>query len=112
MCNQHWLGVLEMSSTRHGMIAHLLGALDQNPHALEQYVPERSSRISRKHPHKRGNLVIATAPGSKRSAQSVTDPLPQDSLERAVNVLVGLLRLDTIPQIVFAHGVHSGKDAR
>jgi hypothetical protein len=109
MGDQDRLGVLEVGSTGHRPVPHLLRALNQDPHALQQNVAQRPSSIPGIHPHKRGDLIVSAPTGPQRTPEGFPYPLYKDSLERTVDVLIRFPRVNAVPQVVFPDCLQSGE---
>jgi len=102
--------VLEMGSTRHRPVPDLLGALKENPHALKKNGAKLLGSIPGIHAHKSGDLIVPASAGTQRAPKGFTDPLDKNSLERAVDVLIRLPRVDSVAEVVLPDGVQSGEN--
>ena len=94
--HQDWLSMLKVGPTRHCRVTDVLGALDQNPHALHKDVPQGSRGIPGIHPHERSYLIVAAAPCSEGSPEGLPDMLDQDALKGTMDILIRFPGVHTI----------------
>jgi len=88
--------MLKVGPTRHCRVTDVLGALDQNPHALQKNVPQGARGISGIHPHESSDLIVAAAPCAEGSPEGLPHPLDQDALKGTMDILIRFAGVHTI----------------
>ncbi len=103
MRDQHWLGMLKVCAAGHRVLADFFRALNEDADAFEENAAQRTGSIPRIHPHECGDLIVTAAASPERPSEVLPYPLDEDALECAMNVLVGLARLNPIREVVLSN---------
>ena len=111
MRQQHRLRGLQMSLAGHDrrrVRGRLRGErLDEAEHT----VPHSAHRVAQPHPKQRGHLIVARPSSPQPAAEIGADPVDESTLQRAVDVLVGVDRGETAVGDVAAQAVQPGQQA-
>ncbi len=92
VAQQHRLGGLQVRLARHDDVGIGGGLVDEGLRDVGNTGSHTPERPAQPHAEKRGDLIVARAPGPQPPAQLWADTVDQPAFERAVHVLVGLRR--------------------